>query len=448
MLFEETISAIATPSGKGGVGIVRLSGKDPLSIAAKMFTPTGKTAVENFQPYRMYPGVIDCGGFTDYGMAVYFKAPHSYTGEDVVEFQCHGGESIVRGILKQTFRLGARSAGKGEFTKRAFLNGKLSLASAEGIADMINGESEAEVKAGYMLYSEKLTDKVVAAQERLKYLLAGIDVSVDYPEEDIEEQHVTELKADLIKMLSELKALLATYESGKKIKSGVTVAICGKPNTGKSSLLNRLLGYDKAIVSSVAGTTRDAVEGVIEIEGMKFNLYDTAGVRESEDAIENIGITRAESIIAACDVAVFVADLSRGVDEEDAKVLQMVEGKPLIKVFNKVDATSDDTTTDADVHTSAVTGEGIQRLKQLMYEKGFGGARTEDAAFLIEERHFSALTRAAEHLEKAIFACEFQPLDLIGIDVKASWDDLGEITGETATEAIIEEIFSKFCVGK
>ncbi len=448
MLFEETIAAIATPAGKGGVGIVRLSGKDPLSVAAAMFTPSGKTSVSDFVPYRMYPGTIDCGGFTDYGMAVYFKAPHSYTGEDVVEFQCHGGESIVRGVLKRALSLGARSAGKGEFTKRAFLNGKLSLASAEGIADMINGESEAEVKAGYMLYTERLTSQVVALQERLKNLLAGIDVSVDYPEEDIEEQHVGELATALKTMQAKLETLLSTYATGKKIKSGVTVAICGKPNTGKSSLLNRLLGYDKAIVSSVAGTTRDAVEGSIEIRGTKFNLYDTAGVRESEDAIENIGITRAESIIRACDVAVFVADLSRGVDEEDGKVLDMVQGKPLIKVFNKVDATSDDTETDADVLTSAVTGEGVNALKALLYEKGFGGERAEDAAFLVEERHFDALTRANAHIKQAIFSCDVQPLDLIGIDVKAAWDALGEITGETATEAIITEIFEKFCVGK
>ena len=348
MLFDETIAAIATAPGRGGVAIIRLSGANALSIAAKMFTPTGKTAVAAFEPYKMYVGLIDGGSFTDHGMAVYFKAPRSYTGEDVVEFHCHGGESIARGLLKQAFRLGARSAGRGEFTKRAFLNGKLSLASAEGVADMINGESEAEVKAGYMLYSEKLTSRVVALQERLKNLLAGIDVSVDYPEEDIEEQHITELKHDLETLQTELQALLATYSSGKKIKSGVTVAICGKPNTGKSSLLNRLLGYEKAIVSSVAGTTRDAVEGTVEIHGAKFNLYDTAVVRESEDAIESIGIDRAESIIRSCDVAVFVADLSRGLDEDDARVLEILRGKPLIKVFNKVDAIADETETDAD----------------------------------------------------------------------------------------------------
>ncbi|MBR2442464.1 MAG: tRNA uridine-5-carboxymethylaminomethyl(34) synthesis GTPase MnmE [Clostridia bacterium] len=448
-MMEENIAAIATPAGKGGVAIIRMSGKNPLEIAKKMFYPAGKIKVEDFEPYRMYPGRIDGGAFEDYGLCVYFKAPASYTGEDIIEFQCHGGESIARGILKQTFRLGAKAAGKGEFTKRAFLNGKLSLASAEGVADMINGESEAEVKAGYLLYTEKLTNKVRDLQARLKTLLAGIDVSVDYPEEDIEEQHVAELKEALCKLTKELSSLIEAYGVGKKIKSGVTVAICGKPNTGKSSLLNRLLGYDKAIVSSVAGTTRDAVEGTIEIGGRKFNLYDTAGVRESGDFIENIGIERAESIIKSADVAVFVADMSPqgGMDEEDIRVLEMVKGKPLIKVLNKSDLTHDKTETDADVHTSAVTGEGILRLKELLFEKSFG-ARSEDAAFLIEERHFDALRRANESLQKGIAACEIAPLDLIGIDVKEAWDALGEITGETATEAIIHEIFEKFCVGK
>ena len=447
-MMDKNISAIATPAGKGGVAIIRISGKNPLEIAAKMFMPVGKVRVEDFEPYRMYPGKIDGGGFFDYGLCVYFKTPASYTGEDIVEFQCHGGESVARGILKQTFRLGATPAGRGEFTKRAFLNGKLSLAATEGVAEMINGESEAEVKAGYLLYSEKLTDKVRALQSELKTLLAGIDVSVDYPEEDIEEEHVEELIPQLQKISAEISCLTATYAVGKKIKSGVTVAICGKPNTGKSSLLNRLLGYDKAIVSNIAGTTRDAVEGVLEIQGRKFNLYDTAGVRESGDKIESIGIERAESINRSAEVAVFVADYSGVSDEEDARVLEMIGDKPLIKVFNKIDLTRDETETDADVHTSARTGEGIEKLKELLFERGFG-SRGEDAAFLIEERHFDALKRANESLQKSIAACRGgQPLDLIGIDVKEAWDALGEITGETATEAIIEEIFSKFCVGK
>lgn len=447
-MMEENIAAIATPAGKGGVAIIRISGKSPLALAEKMFSPIGKTKVSDFEPYRMYPGRIDGGNFEDYGLCVYFKGPQSYTGEDIVEFQCHGGESIARGILKQAFRLGARPAGRGEFTKRAFLNGKLSLASCEGVADMINGESEAEVKAGYLLYSEKLTNRVRALQDELKTLLAGIDVSVDYPEEDIEEQHIIELKASLEGIVEKITALTSTYAVGKKIKSGVTVAICGKPNTGKSSLLNRLLGYEKAIVSNVAGTTRDAVEGVLEIDGQKFNLYDTAGVRESGDSIEAIGIERAENIIRSADVAVFVIDMAEGgTSEEDARVLEMVKDKPLITVVNKVDLSNVKSMIPADVYTSAVTGEGVEKLKELLYQKSFG-ARTEDAAFLIEQRHFDALERAKTSLQKGIIACQFEPLDLIGIDVKEAWDSLGEITGETATEAIITEIFEKFCVGK
>lgn len=443
---EENISAIATPPGKGGVAIIRLSGGSPLSIAEKMFVPAGTVAVKDFEPYRLYPGRIDGGTFTDYGLCVYFKAPASYTGEDVVEFQCHGGESVARGILRQTFRLGARSAGRGEFTKRAFLNGKLSLASAEGIADMINGESEAEVKAGYLLYSEKLTEKVRLLQARLKEVLAGIDASIDYPEEDLEESETDEIRTALELVLGEVTVLLAGYAKGKKIKSGVTVALCGKPNTGKSSLLNRLLGYEKAIVSEVAGTTRDAVEGILEIEGTKFNLYDTAGVRESGDRIESIGIEKAENIVRAADVVVFVADSAAGTDAEDARVLELARGKPLVKVVNKIDLINDETPTDADVLTSAVTGEGIERLKALLYEKSFGD-RGEDAAFLIEERHYAALEKAKEYLKKAVAACG-GPLELVGIDVTEAWERLGEITGETASEAIIEEIFSKFCVGK
>lgn len=447
-MSEENIAAIATPSGKGGVAIIRISGKSPLSIAEKMFRPTGRIAVADFEPYRMYPGQIETEHFSDYGLCVYFKSPASYTGEDIVEFQCHGGESIARGVLKQAFRLGAKAAGRGEFTKRAFLNGKLSLASCEGVADMINGESEAEVKAGYLLYSERLTKAVRAMQAELTTLLAGADVTMDYPEEDVEEGELTELSAALANLRDRLQTMTDSYAVGKKIKSGVTVAICGKPNTGKSSLLNRLLGYEKAIVSDVAGTTRDAVEGVLEIDGKKFNLYDTAGVRRSGDRIENIGIEHAERIIRAADVAVFVADLAeQGLDEEDARVLQMLQGKPLIKVVNKSDILKDETESDADVYTSAVTGEGIARLKQLLLEKGFG-ARSEDAAFLIEERHYDALRRAKEYLAHAVVACREEPLELIVMDVKAAWDALGEITGETATERIIEEIFMKFCVGK
>lgn len=447
-MMEENIAAIATAAGKGGVAIVRISGKNPLQLAEKMFTPVGKTQVCDFQPYKMYPGKIAGDAFEDFGLCVYFKGPQSYTGEDIVEFQCHGGENIARGILKKVFSLGARSAEKGEFTKRAFLNGKLSLASAEGVADMINAESDAEVRAGYQLYSEKLTKSVKSVQDTLTNVLAKIDVTMDYPdeyEEDLDAE-AQDAQMRLTEALQGVQALSSQYATGKKIKSGVTVAICGKPNTGKSSLLNALIGYDKAIVSNVAGTTRDAVEGTIEIEGKKFNLYDTAGVRCSGDQIESIGIERAEAIIRSADVAVFVADLTQGLSQEDARVLEMIKDKPLIKIVNKVDLLNDETPNDADVMVSAKTGEGLIKLKRLLCEKSFGNSLHE--AFLIEERHFQALQRAEKSLQQAVLACVNAPLELVAVDVKEAWDALGEITGETATETIIGEIFAKFCVGK
>jgi len=311
---------------------------------------------------------------------------------------------------------------------------------------MINGESEAEVRAGYMLYGERLSGDVRAIQEELKSVLAGIDASIDYPEEDDEEEKIGGIKTSLSSALKGEKKLLSTYKSCKKIKTGVTVALCGKPNTGKSSLLNALLGYDKAIVSDVAGTTRDAVEGSIEIDGIKFNLYDTAGIRESKDKIENIGIDRAEKIISAADVVLFVCDV-REVDGEDAEVLNSLEGKNVIKVMNKTDRDKDYVFSDADVYNSAVTGEGLDKLKALLKERS-GSYPAEDAAFIIEERHYSALSRAYGYTGEALSSLGKVPLEILALSVKSAWDALGEITGETATEEIIGEIFSKFCVGK
>lgn len=446
-MYSDNISAIATPHGKGGIAIIRISGSDPLSIVEQMFTPRGRTKVRDFQPYRMYPGDIVCEGFSDYGLCVFFRAPYSYTGENVVEFHCHGGEGVANGILKRTFSLGAQPAGKGEFTKRAFLNGKLSLSSAEGVADLINGESEAEIRAGYLLYNEKLTSRVCTLQQRLKDTLAAIGASVDYPEEDVEEESREGVKRALFDVKNGIDVLLAGYGTGKKIKEGVSIAICGKPNTGKSSLLNRLLGYDKAIVSSKAGTTRDAVEGEIEIEGIRFRLYDTAGVRDSADDIESEGISRAEKLIKSADLCVFVAEKGKPFTAEDAKVLELVKTGNYIKVLNKADLTLDETDTDADVIVSAKTGEGIAALKKLLIERSVG-ERSESSAFLIEERHYRALDKAKNILKSVLQEIDSSPLDLLSISIQEAWSTLGEITGETASEKIIDEIFSKFCVGK
>ena len=271
--MEEIISAISTASGTGGVAIIRASGKNVLKLAEKMFKPLSKTVkVEDFEPYKLYVGEIDGGDFTDFGMMVYFKGPKSYTGEDMVEFHCHGGVIITQGILKRTYSLGAIPATRGEFTKRAFVNGKLSLDSAEGLINMINSESTASLKVGYNLYREKLYAKINELQDDLTYALASDDADIDYPEEDLESVAKSDVKKAMQKSLNEVEFLLGSYVKGEKVKNGVKVAIVGRPNTGKSSILNALLNYDKAIVSSTAGTTRDVVEGSLSINGVKFDL--------------------------------------------------------------------------------------------------------------------------------------------------------------------------------
>lgn len=438
-MTDNVISAISTPIGAGGVAIIRMSGDGCLEIAEKMFEPAGGANVKNFEPNRMYVGNIVCEKFTDFGMCVYFKAPKSFTGEDIVEFHCHGGVQIARGVFKTTLNFGARAAIGGEFTKRAFVNGKLTLSSAEGMIDMINAESLAELRAGGLLYREKLTEKVVKVQNELKEILAQIAADTDYPEEGIQETELKGLGVDLKKISEEIGGIISGYKTGRLIKNGVSVAICGAPNVGKSSLLNALLGYDKAIVSPVAGTTRDAVEGSIEIDGVRYNLTDTAGIRENAGEIESIGIDRAKAALSSADLVICVSD------EGDFSAAAEVADKPVIKVFSKTDKYKAEG--GFDVAISSVSGEGLDELKKIIAQKATGG-RALDGEFLIEERHYLALTRAKDALSSAIAATGDFPLDLISLDIKACWEALGEVTGETANEQIIDTVFSKFCVGK
>ncbi len=428
----DVISAIATAPGRGGVAIVRMSGEGALSIARRMFSRRGE-----YLPNVMYAGKIDCGSFEDYGMCVYFRAPKSFTGEDTVEFHCHGGTEIARGVLEQTLALGARAAERGEFTKRAFLNGKLSLSAAEGMADMINAEARAQVRAGFMLYGEKLTNEGKRLQALLTECLASIDADVDYPEEDLNAQSREEVVLRLKEVQAGLSALLKQYRAGRKIKSGVNAVICGKPNAGKSSLLNALLGCDKAIVSPVAGTTRDAVEGSLEINGVLFRLTDTAGLRESGDEIEREGIRRAENAVKAADLVIWLK-------EEGETLPALPKETPVVTVGAKCDIQKQ---SGCDVNLSSLTGEGLEALKALMYARGAG--EDLDGAYLMEERHYRAVERAAEAAARAIAAAEGGLYaELYAEDVKAAWLALGELSGETASEAVINEIFAKFCVGK
>lgn len=431
----ECIAAVSTANGTGGVAIIRISGAGSAELARRMFEPSQKTEV--FEPNKMYPGTICGEGFTDYGFMVCFAAPRSFTGEDSVEFHCHGGVQIARGILKKAISLGARAAERGEFTRRAFMNGKLSLASAEGMIDMINAESLAMLRAGGMLYSEKLTGEVRALQDGLTDILAAISAEIDYPEEDTDGLDLAAIKRDVCALSQKISALAAGYSCGKKIKSGVSVAICGKPNVGKSSLLNAILGYDKAIVSAEAGTTRDAVEGSAEIGGVIFNFYDTAGIRDGAGEIEKIGIERAKNAIRTADIVLFVTE---GADTPPKGFC----GK-LVTVFNKSDVLKPYGKYDAAV--SALTGEGVEELKKLLSAIAVG-ENALDKSFIVEERHYNALLRAKKSLDEAVAAIGSLTCDMIAVDLRETWNALGEITGETASEEVINRIFSKFCVGK
>lgn len=428
--MNDLISAIATASGVGGIAVIRMSGEGALETAKKMFSRRGE-----FQPNVMYPGVIDAGTFCDYGMCVYFRAPRSFTGEDIVELHCHGGTEIARGVLRRTLQLGARMAERGEFTRRAYLNGKLSLSAAEGLGEMISASSEAQVRAGYLLYSEKLTRLGTQLQAQLTECLAQVDADLDYPEEDLDADTREGVKTRLSHVGQRLSGLLAQYSAGRKIKSGVRVALVGAPNAGKSSLLNALLGYDRAIVSDVPGTTRDLNEGVIEIGGVNFLLTDTAGLRESGDKVEQEGVRRAKEAIRGADVIVWLRD--------EAPVPDFPAETPVITVGAKSDLVR---RAGCDVLLSSVTGEGLDDLRALLYERGFG--RENDDAFLLSERHYRALLAASDAVKEALRAVNCEPGELYAEDIRRAWEALGAISGETANESIIDEIFSRFCVGK
>ena len=444
--MSKTIACISTPLGTGAISIIRVSGEKCLDIAKKVFFCKDK---ENIQPRVLNLGDFVYKNITDKCLMAYFKAPLSYTGEDMVEFQCHGGEFLAENILKSLLDNGAVLAENGEFSKRAFLNGKLTLDKAEGIIDVINATSEAELKAGYKLLKGELKNKVISLQNTLTTSLAELEVTLDYPEYDDELPAIAKIKNTLKDILEEVNKLLSTAGTGKVIKNGINIAIVGKPNVGKSSLLNALLGEERAIVTNIAGTTRDIITETINFKGMKFNFVDTAGIRESEDVVEKIGIDLSIQSIKTADIVLVVLDNANGLDDQDKKLLELTQNHNRILVLNKSDlGTSLNFEAEKTISISALKKENIEQIKELIFNQVIDKKMDASSLILTNIRQIDGLKATKTALEQAIEKCDFESADIITFLVKNVWNELGKITGETETEKVIDEIFSKFCLGK
>lgn len=442
----QTIAAISTPVGAGAIGIVRISGDDALKVAAKVFKTSKLTDLSDAVPNMMYYGTATAGEVSDRCLGVYFKAPKTYTGEDIFEIHCHGGVRLVNEILKGCIEAGARAADKGEFTKRAFLNGKLALSDAEAVIEMINAESEAQLKASYRSMTGNLSKQIYAFEEKLLDAIATMEAALDYPEE-MEEESRRVAKDTVNALCKELEKLLSTAKTGSYVKQGIDVAIVGIANVGKSSTLNALTGKDRAIVTEIAGTTRDSLEERLEVDGITVNLIDTAGIRETDDKVEKLGVDRSRAIAKNSDVVLFITEAGRKPTEEEENILKSVEGAKVIRVYNKDDMPHEKDDRQG-IFVSAKTGEGIDKIKKAIIDCVIGGNLDLSGNIVTDSRHYDALKRAYHSLTQAKESFDEAPAECLLVDMRDAYSALGEITGNTADESIVNAIFSKFCLGK
>lgn len=449
---SDTICAISTAMGVGGISIVRVSGDDALNVVGKFFQSV-KLDLANIEPRHMYFGKFNLGEFSEQCLCVYFKAPFSYTGEDLVEFHCHGGIAITNLILKTIMSSGVRLAEAGEFTKRAFLNKKITLDEAEGVIDVINAESDSELKAGYNLLQGNLQKEIAKLQKELTDTLAFIDVNFDYPEYDIEDITAVEVEKRMKLLKQQILDIRKTADTGMAIKNGFRVVILGKPNAGKSSILNALLNFDRAIVTDIKGTTRDTLEETYIFNGVKFIVVDTAGIRESADVVEKIGVDRSIDAVNSADIVLLILDGSRNIDDEDRKIIDLVKDKKVLAVINKSDLPQKLNPKELNFEnvlcSSALNKRGINEIKQKLYDITIDKNIMQSSVIITNTRHINALDRALSSLDNVLESLKNNvSLELITVDIYNVWSVLGEITGETNNEEIINSIFMNFCVGK
>lgn len=455
MYVRDTIAAISTPVGEGGIGIVRISGPASLPIARSIFKAKSNGGLKSHR--FSYGDVVDPGtaGLVDEAMVVYMKGPNSYTREDVVEVQCHGGTLVVSRILSLVVAEGARLAEPGEFTKRAFLNGRIDLVQAEAVMDVISSRTDASLALAQHQREGLLSKRIAVVKEGILYALAYVEALIDFPEDDVDVAVETDVLGKVAPALSELDALIAGFDEGRVLRDGVSVVIAGKPNVGKSSLLNTLLKEKRAIVTSVPGTTRDLIEEVVNINGLPVKLLDTAGIRESEDQVEQEGVRLSLDRIPKADLVLFVIDASASFGPEDASILEAIGSKSCIVVSNKSDLPAEAvlplSCSAPVVAISTLTGSGIAELRDAIGNAFMHGAAIDSREFVAvsKARHRDSLLKARASLQSFVSNLDAGvAMELLPVDLREALDAVGEVTGETTADDVLDRIFSSFCIGK
>lgn len=457
--MEDTIAAVATAYGEGGIGIIRISGEKALPILQEIFEFHGDT--DTFISRRMtYGKIIDKekNQIIDEVLAVYMKGPKTYTAEDVVEINCHGSMVSLRKTLALVLRKGARLAEPGEFTKRAFLNGRLDLSQAEAVIDMIRAKTDKSFDVAVSQLEGRLSLKVEEIRQKLLDLLVDITVNIDYPDEDIEEMTYEKLEESIVETQDMIEKLLATASTGKMIREGIKIAIVGKPNVGKSSLMNGLLKETRAIVTDIPGTTRDTIEEVLSIRNIPVYLVDTAGIRETSDKVEKMGIEKSKEAFNQADFILFLLDGSRPLEEEDLQIMELLKERKSLVLINKrdlgetvsIEEISAKLPASQVIEASLLKGQGITEIEDAVEDLVYGGEIVQKESMMVNNvRHIELLQQAVKSLTDALHMSERrEALDFIEVDVKNAYERLGEIIGETVSDDIINEVFARFCLGK
>ena len=455
---KDTIAAIATAMSSSGIGIVRISGDEAFDIIKKIYVGKKNKDLTQVKSHTIHYGyIMDDEETIDEVLVMIMKGPHSFTGEDTVEIDCHGGVYVVKRILETVIKYGARPAEPGEFTKRAFLNGRLDLSQAEAVIDVINSKNEYALKSSVSQLKGNVQRKIKEIREEIIYHTAFIETALDDPEHISVDGYGEKLKITVDKLLEELNVLLKSSDNGRIIKEGIKTVIVGKPNAGKSSLLNVLVGEDRAIVTDIAGTTRDVLEEAIQLNGISLNIMDTAGIRDTEDVVEKIGVDKAKLYANEADLVIYVVDASRELDENDFNIIHMIQDKKAVVLLNKSDL--DTVVTENMIKSyiekpilsiSAKEESGIRELEDTLKDMFFHGEILfNDEVYITNIRHKTTLQDAYDSLVKVNVSIENNmPEDFYSIDLLDAYESLGSITGETIGEDLVNEIFSKFCMGK